>query len=182
MRCLQTAVELHVILIGDVMNKFNLLCLVGLMVGCAAVPVPQTSVESLKEKHKLSENFVEVNNCFIYGLPSFNSQIAGVCGITNSEIVVMAQEQGKAKNEHISKSIKFNEIQKIGYKSKIRLHQFQFVSKQELVVITMSPNKQLADADLTKKWYSFIVSKGVKEFTPEMYLQPAQTYYQIRYQ
>lgn len=164
------------------MNKLNLLFLTGLMVGCAAVPVPQASVESLKAKHELSENFVEVNNCFIYGLPSFNAEVAGVCGITNNEIVIMAQEKGKAKNEHISKSIKFSEIQKIGYKSKIRLHQFQMVSKQDLVVITMSPNKQLADGDLTKKWYGFIVSKGVKEFTPSMYLQPTPTRYEIRYQ
>lgn len=52
------------------MNKISYLFLLALMCGCAAVPVSQNVVESLKEKHKISENFVEVNNCSLYGWPS----------------------------------------------------------------------------------------------------------------
>jgi len=163
------------------MKKCSLLFLASLMFGCAAVPVSQDAVESLKLKHKLSENFVEVNNCSVYGWPSANEQYTALCGITNSEIVVMVDEKEENQKDYKSKSIKFNEIEKIGYKSKVRLHQYQLAFKQGFMAITLSPNKQFADAELTKKWYNFIVSKGVKEFTPDMYLQGASPQYQIIY-
>jgi hypothetical protein len=130
----------------------------------------------------LQENFVEVNNCFINGLPTYGESRAGICGLTNNELVLMVPEKGKSISESSSKSVNFGEMEKIGYKTKVRLHQFQLTTKQGFFVITMSPNKQLADGELTKKYYSYIASKGVKEFNPETYLEPVQTYYQIRYQ
>lgn len=94
----------------------------------------------------------------------------------------MDEENGLNQSDSTSIAIKFTEIEKIGYKSKIRLHQFQIVSKQGFLTVTLTPNKQFADGELTKKWYDFIVAKGVKEFVPESYLEQAPTQYQIRYQ